>query len=628
MKANYEFENLGGSPRDDYNDPIKTMFGKNLEDNLPREAIQNSLDACLNKKKPVIVKFKLEKWSEKDIPHSKSFEEILQACSSDKKSKEHFKKALKILKGGSIPVLILSDFNTTGLTGADDDESSKFYKFFKSVGGSGAEKDDGMGGSYGYGKGANISGSGLDTFFATSWFEEKGKINALFMGSLRLVSHTIKGVSKRGIGSYGLPGQKPVRNLKDIPDKFNLRKGESGTDIFIIGLKNHDEWQEYITRSVLKNFWLAIYEEKLVVEIGTKKINKATLSNHLKEAFDSKSKKLFYENPIPYFDAYINGKKISERLPTLGTVSFHYKISNESDMSTFHVACFRKNLMLIQAKSFSSIIPYTGLFVCLDEEGNKILRKMEPPNHKEWSKDELHAQDEEGNTLPECLKADREYKAFIRNQIKSLYEQNPKASLTIESLEDFITLSDDSSGSKASQGDKNESKEETADIKPKSHSFEAPVLKRETKKTKIVPGSSDDGKVPIEKGEGGSFGEGGDGDDPFAGTKGGHGQVGGGETAAKVLGHTSRYYAEEVEGKAIHNLIIRTLPNKKVLLKLQEAGDDDLSPLIVTKVSSTGKIDKHGHIADLVTDSSGEVKVCFEIESKIKPSLKINLYEI
>ena len=130
MKADYQFENLGGSPRDDYNDPIKTMFGKNLGDNLPREAIQNSLDACLNKKKPVVVKFKLEKWSEKDIPHSESFEEILQACSSDKKSKEHFKKAIKILKDGSIPVLILSDFNTTGLTGSDEDESSKFYKFF------------------------------------------------------------------------------------------------------------------------------------------------------------------------------------------------------------------------------------------------------------------------------------------------------------------------------------------------------------------------------------------------------------------------------------------------------------------------------------------------------------------
>ena len=297
-------------------------------------------------------------------------------------------------------------------------------------------------------------------------------------------------------------------------------------------------------------------------------------------------------------------------------------------MSTFHVACFRKNLMLIQAKSFPSIIPYTGIFVCLDEGGNKVLRKMEPPNHKEWSKDELHAQDEEGNTLPECLKADREYKGFIRNQIRSLYEQNPKASLTIENLEDFIALSDDSAGSNAPQGDQKESNEESADIKAKNQSFEAPVLKRETKKTKIIPGSSDDGKVAIELGEGGSFGNGGDGEDPFAGTKGGQGQAGGGETAAKVLGHKSRYYAEEVEGKAIHSLIIRTLPNKKLILKLEEAGDDDLSPLIITKVLSNGKIDKHGNIADLVTDSTGEVKVCFEIENKIKPSLKINLYEI
>ena len=62
MKPDYEFEPLGGSPRDGYNDPLKTMFGKKLQDNLAREAIQNSLDAVLDENKPVTVKFNLKRW--------------------------------------------------------------------------------------------------------------------------------------------------------------------------------------------------------------------------------------------------------------------------------------------------------------------------------------------------------------------------------------------------------------------------------------------------------------------------------------------------------------------------------------------------------------------------------------
>ena len=59
MNLNYEFEPLGGSSRDGYNDPLKTMFGKKLQDNLAREAIQNSLDAVDDRSRPVHVKFRL-----------------------------------------------------------------------------------------------------------------------------------------------------------------------------------------------------------------------------------------------------------------------------------------------------------------------------------------------------------------------------------------------------------------------------------------------------------------------------------------------------------------------------------------------------------------------------------------
>ena len=52
----YEFEPLGNSPEDGFNDPLKTIFGQAAE-TVTREAFQNSIDAVLDPQKPVVVKF-------------------------------------------------------------------------------------------------------------------------------------------------------------------------------------------------------------------------------------------------------------------------------------------------------------------------------------------------------------------------------------------------------------------------------------------------------------------------------------------------------------------------------------------------------------------------------------------
>ena len=139
----YEFDPLHNSPREAYNDPLKTMFGRDSKDNLAREAIQNSIDAEVDSNKPVQVVFRLETWKKEQIPDVAQFEKILKACEQDDKSKKHFQNASRILKSGSIPVLIVSDFNTSGLSGADDldDEESNFYNFFKAIGGVGRSKE-------------------------------------------------------------------------------------------------------------------------------------------------------------------------------------------------------------------------------------------------------------------------------------------------------------------------------------------------------------------------------------------------------------------------------------------------------------------------------------------------------
>ena len=339
------------------------------------------------------------------------------------------------------------------------------------------------------------------------------------------------------------------------------------------------------------------------------------------------------ENPIPYFDAFLNGQRIEANLPTLGKVEFYLKIQKDPSLSTSHVACFRKNLMRIQVKKFQSLVPYSGVFVCPLEPGNSILRKMEPPNHMAWDKDEVHAKDEHDKTLPECAAADREYKNFIRQELDKLWTSNPKATLKIENLDKFISLADlDGEADKVTNdGSGKESEDESGLIQQKKQSVNLTIFKKEPKKTIDVPGTDTGNDVIVE----------GTGDqevlkprtdqvvdNPEAIT-GNEGNTGGGDTNARILNHTSRYMAYIDNGKPAHLIMIRSsAPNRNVMLKVQESGDEDINPLDIVSVTPQGTIDKKNNIIGLKTDKKGELKIFIKLKKNIKPSIRTTLYAI
>jgi hypothetical protein len=627
----YDFEPLGGSSWEDYNDPLKTIFGRDSRDNLAREAIQNSIDANVDPDKPVRVVFKLEKWKKRQIPDVSQLEEILKACEQNEKSKKHFQNTNKILKSDDIPVLIISDFNTTGLSGTDDkkDRGSNFYNFFKAVGGVGDSKlKKGGGGCYGYGKAANVAASAFDTFFATSVFKDNDKFKVVFMGSLRLVSHEIEGIEKRAIGSYGFPGQRPVREKTKIPKEFLRRTDETGTDIFILGMKNYESWKEDILFSVLKNFWLAIAEKKLEVTIGEKRIYAGNMESECKKFFEStKIEFKDHENPVPYILAY-KEKPDHIKLETLGPIRLYVRVDKDSKNTTGHFACFRKNLMLIQTKRFSSITPFTGLFVCDNQKGNDILRMMEPPNHKEWSTEELHAKDELGETLPECKSADREFKKCIKEKIQQINAALPKTTLTIENLDDFITLDETAGEEGIERNDPSAADKEleSADLIEKSIKILG-ASKKQKKKQKSVAGTNEEpGNVPVIP------------DlprteipiDPTS-VNTVPGSTGTGDASARLLHCESRYICEENNGQKSHILILRSKPSVKVAIEIFQSGDDEDFPVRIKPGKGPYTISSNGLIQGLKTDSNGKLQLTFESELSdptASQALKVRVYEV
>ncbi len=172
----YEFAEQGSSDDDGFNDGGTTQFDHDIPRSVARESIQNILDARdKNLKKPAVAKFDLLHINPKDVLGHRQFLKILKACVKSSRdnpqSGRFFSGAVQHLESDrEIPVLRISDFNTVGLTGNDEDPMGNYRNFLKAAGST--NKIGGTGGSFGLGKGAFTAASSFRTIFVASRFEE------------------------------------------------------------------------------------------------------------------------------------------------------------------------------------------------------------------------------------------------------------------------------------------------------------------------------------------------------------------------------------------------------------------------------------------------------------------------
>lgn len=167
-----------------------------------------------------------------------------------------------------IPVLRISDFNTTGLTGSDKEYNTPWQNLVKASGVS--DKDGASGGSFGIGKSAPFACSDLRTVFYSTL-----DINGLkaFQGVARLVSFKKKGLFGQdtdnittGTGYYG--DTKKNSAIKDcISLDKSFSRGESGTDVFVLGFSYNPGWKDDIVRTVLEDFLISVYNRDLVAKV-------------------------------------------------------------------------------------------------------------------------------------------------------------------------------------------------------------------------------------------------------------------------------------------------------------------------------------------------------------------------
>lgn len=382
MNIKWNFPSNNDSGIEGLNDAgVETFSGKTYY-SLGKEVIQNSLDASTPENiDPVQVSFQLLEMDDSSIPGIEQFKDIINKCKIFWKSEQNqdpykfFQTAENILQKRKIKVLKISDYNTTGLKDPGK-ERGIFNSLVKDSGRS--NKGDISGGSYGIGKSALYACSDLRMVFFNTL-----DINNLigFQGVSRLASHkNDKGIT-RNTGYYGTSiGNSPVTDPKLFPEIFNRKS--IGTDIFIVGFNEQEDWENELIESVISNFFMAIFNDKLNIEINDELINKNNIVKIMETHFNNED--LGYQFYKALTEPESEDKFIfkEDNFRKLGAVELH--ILKDPKFKK-RVAVVRNNGMrIINYDRFHGAAPFSGVLLIKGNELNTFLRKCENPSHDKF----------------------------------------------------------------------------------------------------------------------------------------------------------------------------------------------------------------------------------------------------
>lgn len=376
------------------------MFLDNIGDSLTREVIQNSLDASNDElNKPVRVEFSIFKLKTQNIPGlHKIKNEILP------KAKEYWQDIPDTLKflnqfedvinHDQVSVLRVSDFNTKGLT-------DRNYKSLVNGNGFSVKESVDSAGSKGIGKAAPFAASDLRMVFYNSYSTEEMTRSIGIMNFVSYWENKEKEILTQFRGSYVEENQ-DYNSQQMIFNQKQRYDADYGTDIFIIGLKEFEQWNQKITESTLNNFFMSILDNKLEVNVNGEEISSNNIRQKMKvyekliEGGQFKgSRKLELQRTLNYFNTIVNDKhlviNLDERFDKynfIETLEDAKLTIDTSEVANRTILQTRKAGMRINERNrISSNINFTGIFQATGKKLNEFLKDLENANHDKWSAD-------------------------------------------------------------------------------------------------------------------------------------------------------------------------------------------------------------------------------------------------
>src|SRR5699024_6168318 len=176
----------------------------------------------------------------------------------------------KVIQQDKIPILQISDYNTTGLNSENFESLVEGNNFS-------TKNNVDSAGSKGIGKAAPFAASDLRMVFYSSNSVKNGVKST---GVLNFVSFPFDLRNKKDItqerGILKTTNDGYLQQQITFGQKERIEE-EFGTDIFLIGLKQLGDWKERMIRAVLNNFLVSIFNKELEVIVYGELISADTL---------------------------------------------------------------------------------------------------------------------------------------------------------------------------------------------------------------------------------------------------------------------------------------------------------------------------------------------------------------
>lgn len=464
-KVCWDFPLLGTSSLSGSNNAAITMFkGTGIMDGLAREVCQNSLDAKdpdLAPDVPVKVVFDLKYIEKAKYPMFAEYEKAVNNADNYWKGQalctpqitEFINRIQSALNQDSIPVLIMSDYNTTGLQGVNAAPNEKSYwQLLVNTEGISIKQNENSAGSFGIGKNAPFAYSSLNMVFYNTFAKDGGRA---FEGVTHLVTtqREYKGrmLPANSSGKYLVLENefsgRPILPSDDCPlakiPEFN--RTETGTDVAVFGFSTDDypDWEKATAVAVLKNFILAIMDGKLEVTVKSEtaqyEIKKDSVEELLSRAFVDQQQLKFTKQ---IYETVTKGQLVKRKIAEKDDLSIYVRFD---DAYTASLSRFRSTGMLINTTQES--LPHYSVVIVVNDVGewklSKALRDAEPPQHTEWKAKNVTGNKTQYNRVGNYLRA-------INREIQKVLDEFEKAEITDKmdaGIGNYLPDASDSSGS-------------------------------------------------------------------------------------------------------------------------------------------------------------------------------------
>lgn len=445
-----------------WNDPSMEHFRGSPLLSLAREIIQNSMDAKREVSDgPVQVVFNQYEVKSFNVPGYKELlDEYIPAClkrwEGDEYTTEQLDKYYQYLRNHeTLPVLQISDFQTTGLTEKGMDVLLRGTGY--------SEKSSNQAaGSKGIGKAAPFVVSNMRMVLYRS-ISDKEKTKYI-QGVVRLTSFDkVVDNQKYSFAPKGFTDRVKIElNQENLKIQTEIEKGfkniriEPGTDVLVVGFDNDEvDWEIKMLVSILENFLIAIYKNLLEVIIERDNqsfwsVNSANLEaiiTTVQEYFKDKGtsntyKKSIYKVKCNY-EVLTSKETLRYNIPVELVQKYEW-LKNETDVElllldfnnqlesgTRCILETRQTGMLIkEVKNFPMGINFSGICRFVGPEVSSFLRTLENSSHTQWEPD--RAPSDKKDLAKEFLK---DVKYWERNQVKNAFLEPKTDSYVVDGIE-------------------------------------------------------------------------------------------------------------------------------------------------------------------------------------------------